>query len=299
MTDTLRDLWDGIDAGPPRLTDVAVTSGRLRRRRRTWTALGVAVAAVAVAVGGALVQRELSGGVDAASGGLPAPPTGMRWVGMNDVVVAVPDWWTTGETQCLAPVEDTVYFDQAAQAECDDPADPATVREVSALAVLDGTCCYGELKIRSMDPVGEADGRDVVELAGCEGWFAGVCRRLFAVPDEGVVFAVTIAEEGDGDYEAIRDSAQILPDGLTTVPLRVGSGFTPGWATEPSLVDDVVAAVEAAGLRAEVETQVPNRRDDVGLTGSLPKGSLLEVSPSPGSVIEDGGTVTITVLGGS
>lgn len=33
-----------------------------------------------------------------------AAPDGMRWVGMNDVVVAVPDWWSTGETRCLAPV---------------------------------------------------------------------------------------------------------------------------------------------------------------------------------------------------
>ena len=45
----------------------------------------------------------------------------------------------------------------------------------------------------------------------------------------------------------------------------------PDDGTEPTLVVDVVAAAEKAGL--------------------------LEVSPSPGSVIEDSGTVTITVLG--
>ena len=64
------------------------------------------------------------------------PPEGSRWVGYDGVVVAVPDWWTTGETQCGAPVEDTVYFDSGAVYDCSDPADPATVQEVSSLAVL-------------------------------------------------------------------------------------------------------------------------------------------------------------------
>jgi hypothetical protein len=296
MTDTLRDLWDAIDAGPPPLADAKTGSGRLRRRQRALTSLGAAAAVVAVVASGLLVQRGLPGGVDTTADPLPPPPAGMRWVGMDDVVVAVPEWWTTGDTQCLAPVEDTVYFDQAAQADCDDPADPATVRKVSALAVFDGTCCYGELQIRSMEPVGEADGHEVVELAGCEEWFKGVCRRFFAVPDEGVVFAVTIADEGDGDYEAIRDSVRILPDGLTTVPLKVDYGFTPGWGLEPSLVDEVVREVEQAGLRVEVRTVTPEQ-SRTGLAADLPPGSLLGISPSPGSVIEDGGRVTITVLG--
>lgn len=296
MTDTLRDLWSGIDAGPPPLAGVAAASDRLRRRRRVLTSFGAAAAVVAVVASGLLVERGLPGGVDTTADPLPAPPAGMRWVGMNDVVVAVPEWWTTGETQCLAPVEDTVYFDQAAQADCADPADPATVREVSALAILDGTCCYGEFQIRSMDPVGEVDGREVVELAGCEEWFKGVCRRLFAVPDESVVFAVTIADEGDGDYEAIRDSVQILPEGLTTVPLKVDYGFTPGWGTEPSLVDEVVREMERAGLQVDVATVTPDP-SRTGLIADLPPGSLLEIRPSPGSVIEDGGTVKITVLG--
>lgn len=297
MTDELRDLWNEIDAGPPPLTDVATTSGRVRRRRRVWTSVGAVMAVVALAAGGWALRGGVFDGVDAASGELPTPPAGMRWVGMDDVVVAVPDWWTTGETQCLAPVEDTVYFDSAATADCSDPAGPATVREVSALAVLDGTCCYGEYQLRSMTPVGEVDGHAVVEREGCEEWFTGVCRRLFGVPDLGVMFAVTIAEEGDGDYETIRDSVQVLPDGLTTVPLEVGSGFTPGYGTEPSLVDDVVTAVEKAGLRADVETVAPEDGGEVGLVADLPAGSLLEVSPSPGSVIEAGDTVTLSVFG--
>jgi hypothetical protein len=40
----------------------------------------------------------------------PDAPEGTRWVGSGRVVVAVPDWWSTGETRCLLPVEDTVYW---------------------------------------------------------------------------------------------------------------------------------------------------------------------------------------------
>ncbi|GAA1153507.1 PASTA domain-containing protein [Nocardioides aquiterrae] len=63
------------------------------------------------------------------------PPAGSRWVGYDGAVVAVPDWWTTGETQCGEPVEDTVYVDSGAIYDCANPADPAVVAEVSSLAV--------------------------------------------------------------------------------------------------------------------------------------------------------------------
>lgn len=222
-----------------------------------------------------------------------APPDGTRWVGMGRVVVAVPEWWTTGETQCGAPVEDTVYFDTTASYDCEDPVDPATVREVSALAVLDGTRGYGAEELHGMKPVG-----NVVERSGCEGWFDGVCRRLFAVPGEDTVFAVTIAEDGDGDYEAIRDSARVLPEHLTTVPLATSGGWTPTWGAEPSAVAGLRAALRRAGLETVVETVEPPSNADAGSVADLPVGSLLSVSPGLGSVIEVGGTVTVMVMGG-
>ena len=69
---------------------------------------------------------------------------------------------------------------------------------MSALAVLDATGGYGEYQTRSMHRVAEVDGEAVLETDGCEEWFEGVCRRIYAVPSEGVVFAVTIADEGEG-----------------------------------------------------------------------------------------------------
>lgn len=53
----------------------------------------------------------------AAHGGLSTPPEGHRWVGDEGVVVAVPDWWTTGDTHCLLPVEDTVFVESGSIAD--------------------------------------------------------------------------------------------------------------------------------------------------------------------------------------
>lgn len=229
---------------------------------------------------------------------LPSPPSGTRWVGAEHVVVAVPEWWTTGETQCLAPVEDTVYFDIAATADCVDRPDPSVVREVSALALLDASGGYGELVVRDMQPVAEVDGHQILERASCEEWFEGVCRHMFAVPSESVVFAVTIADEGDGDYESIRESLMLLPDGWTTVPLATAQGWTPSWGAEPDVVDDLVSQLRKAGLAVAIET-VEKPADAAGDYATFPAGSLLEVSPALGSPIEEGGTVTLSVSGES
>ena len=227
------------------------------------------------------------------------PPEDTRWVGLGQVVVAVPEWWTTGETQCLAPVEDTVYFDQAAVADCADAPSAGVVREVSALAVLDGTQGYGELQIRGMRAIGEVGDHEVLEREGCEEWFEGVCRRMFAVPAEGVVFAVTIAEAADGSYEEIRDSLRVLPEDMTTVPLRTADGWTPSWGAEPRAVEALAVALDRAGLRVQIVTADRTGEDSAGLVADLPPGALLDVSPDLGSVIDVGGTVTITVAGES
>lgn len=266
-------------------------------RRPRWQLVAV-IAAVLAVIGGAAAARLLAT-EDPTESAAPfgAPPEGMRWVGMSGVVVAVPDWWTTGETQCLAPVEDTVYFDSTAVADCDESPSAATIREVSALALLDATQGYGEFQVRDMQPAGTVDDHEVLEADGCEGWFEGVCRRMFAVPSKGVLFAVTIADERDGSYDAIRDSLRVLPDDLTTVPLAVHEGWTPTWGAEPRTADALVDEIRKAGLEVEVVTSEPDAGGDQALYADLPPGSFLGSSPALGSVIEKGGTVTVTVMG--
>lgn len=267
-------------------------------RRPRWQVVAV-VAAVLAVIGAAAVMSLLlvRDEDDTSARAFGAPPEGMRWVGMSGVVVAVPEWWTTGETQCYAPVEDTVYFDSSAVADCSESPSAAAVREVSALALLDATHGYGELQVRDMHTLATVDGHEVVEAEGCEGWFDGVCRRMFAVPSKGVVFAVTIAEEGDGSYDTIRDSLRVLPDDLTTVPIAVHDDWTPSWGASPETADALVDEIRKAGLEVEVVTPEPRADDDQALYAEFPPGSFLDASPTLGSVIEKGGTVTVTVMG--
>ena len=299
MNQQLRELWDRIDAGVPPVAQISAQGERVKRRRRLAMVAGVA--AVAVVVGGGLSMRILNDDPaddDVTASEVPAPPQGMRWVGVGRAVVAVPEWWSTGETHCLAPVEDTVYFDPAAQADCADRPSPAEVREASALAVLDATSGYGEYELRSMRSIGDVDGREVLELPDCNEWFEGICRRLFAVPSEGVVFAVTIADEGDGSsYEEIRDSLWILPAGLTTVPLETSDGWTPTWGEPPPAAEALEEKLMEAGLHVETEVTDGSAAGDPGFVADVPPGSFLGATPELGSVIEAGGTVTIAVSG--
>lgn len=219
----------------------------------------------------------------------------MRYVGAGGVVVAVPDWWTTGDTRCGAPVEDTVYFDNAAVVECGDPVPDDLVREVSALAVLDASHGTGDLWVRGMRPDGEVDGEEVVVLPGCNRGFTGVCRRLVAVPSRGVLLALSLTPDGGTTYEQVRDSMRVLPDGLTTLPLTTTDGWTPSWGAEPRTVDALVGMLRRHGFVVEKVTAA-GTDSSVGLVADLPRGSLLDVSPSLGSVVEPGSTVRITVM---
>ena len=268
-------------------------------RRPRWQVAAGVVAVLAV-IGGAAAVSLLAQDKDERETTMPAfgaPPEGTRWVGRDGVVVAVPDWWTTGDTRCYAPVEDTVYFDPSATVDCSDPDYDQSVDEVSALAMLDGTQGYGELVTRDMEPVGTVDGHEVVESPQCEEWFEDVCRRLFAVPSRGVVFAVTIDEPGDGAYVEIRDSLRILPDGMTTVPIAIDQGWTPSWGSDPDAADALVDAIREAGLVVDVVTPEPREDRDTVMYADLPPGSFLGADPDLGSVIEEGGTVTVSVMG--
>lgn len=236
------------------------------------------------------------GGDDTDRPGGDSAPAGTRWVGAAGVVVAVPDWWTTGETQCGAPVEDTVYADAAAQVDCEDPDVPATIQEVAALAVLDATSGYGAEQLRTMVPV--AGRPDLVERPGCEQWYDGVCRHLFALRGSDVVLAVTVTDDSGTTWAAVRDSARAVPAGRTTVPISLaGTWASPTWGEPPPAADAMTDALQAAGLR--VETVTAEREDDGGDYGSFQPGSLLAVEPAPGTLVADGSTVTLTVSGRS
>lgn len=114
-----------------------------------------------------------------------------------------------------------------------------------------------------------------------------------------MVFAVTIAAPGDGDYTSIRDSVRVLPATSTTVPLATRDGWTPAWGAAPGVAQSFRRRLEAAGLRVRTKTAERSARFASADYASLPQGSLLGVTPSPGSVVDARGTVTLTVSGRS
>ncbi|GAB3991124.1 PASTA domain-containing protein [Nocardioides marmoraquaticus] len=224
----------------------------------------------------------------------------VRWVGAGSVAVAVPAWWTTGETRCLKPIETTVYAESGAMTDCADEPTDAELAEVSSLAVIRTDSALGEGLLREMRPAGSVDGREVLELDGCADFWDAVCRRVFAVPSAGVAFGVVIADDADGSFRAVRDSLRVLPDDTTTVPTTYGRfEETPGWGAPPGVVEHYARALDAAGLVVErVVAPLPGA-DDAGAGGSiadLPPGSLLDVDPQPGTPVPRGSSVTVTVM---
>jgi len=294
VTTRLRDYWEQINPDPPALDAMLEGATRVRRRRR-WAAVGAAALAIVAIASGVAVQRGVFDGKDTVEPAqlIPRPPDGTRWVGAGRAVVAVPEFWTTGETQCLTPVANTVFVFTGADVDCLDPPVASIVREVSSLAVLDVTSGYGENLLRSLEPSEPVNGADVLESSKCDEWYPGACRRWFAVPSEGVAFGVTLADDVHGDYATIRKSLRVLPAEITTVPLDNGFGYTPHWSDEPGVVDALVDRLERAGLQADVE-QAPLPAHDAYVV-DLPPGRYLDSEPELGSPIERGGTVTLTV----
>ncbi|MBD8871165.1 hypothetical protein [Nocardioides donggukensis] len=225
-----------------------------------------------------------------------SPPEGHRWVGDRGVVVAVPDWWTTGDTQCLLPVEDTVYVETGAMTDCAAPVPPETHREVSSVAVVPTDLAHGERLVGDLVPDGDVSGQAVLTGEEC-GWIAErACRTVVAVPSLGVAFAMYVADAGDVDPAVFRDSLTLLPDGWTTVPLALRGGHTPVWGTEPPTTRDYARLLEERGFAVRVEPAEPPDSRTSSLVASLPEGALLDIQPTPGSPIEDGAEVVLTVM---
>lgn len=299
VRDLLQRSGDRLPVGPPPHDAIATRA----RRRRNRAAMGTAALLMVVTiVGGAVIQQVATGDSDRPHGGNDLVgadnldvPAGMRLVGMGQVVVAVPAAWSTGETQCLKPVADTVYFESGAITRCTVEPSTEELRAASSLGISDYERGLGG-PLNPSDPIG---GWDVLEGAvTCEQAAVGngadatsgteQCQQAFAVPDENVAFRVKASGEGAQDViDSIRGSLQILPSSYMAVPLSIGQlGFTPQPGEPGRVVREVTSAIERAGLQVKL---VEEYRTD------LDPGSYLGTNPALGSPIQVGGTVTLIV----
>ena len=115
LMDRLEERAAEIPVGPPPL---GLMRTRARRRRQGRMAVLASAAAVAAIAAGLTWQGIGGAGDDSrtpvASEG-PSdpdlPPDGYRYVGVGDLVAAVPQSWTRNETNCGTPTADTVIID--------------------------------------------------------------------------------------------------------------------------------------------------------------------------------------------
>lgn len=268
---------------------------------RSLAAAGLAVVAVlAVVVGIALVVGlSVSGdgsggngpdGPDAVAPGEDGTAPGTRLVGIGHLAVAVPEEWGRNQTECGTPQTDTVVIDQG----------------VVCLALVPRPAGVESVELHRRRPVesgglGSADTTSV-QVAGrraersevqCRPQGTGlpveVCRAWLHFSAERVTF---VAESSSSDARARLD--EML-----------------GWVR---FVDDRVAVPGLEGLHLDVQTEQPGGNGaeryaaelrELGLavrTVTEPRpgtetGRILGVEPAPGTMLEPGATVTVTVVG--
>jgi hypothetical protein len=262
--DVLHRAGDEIDVPPPPL-DALLGSTARRRRRMAAAVAGLSAAAVVVAV------AVLSSGGD--NGAVPpptnpAPPTtaeGTRLVGMNGVMVSVPQDWVTDDVKCGTALSDTVYFDTGAVRTCRiEPRPDVSVLHVAEVGQNDGAFQIAQ------------EANTPVTVGGLNAFrssrhYAPPCPQpdpcddryeaTLYFPSLGIVFWGSSPHQGVVD--PILDSAQPIPDGYVAIPLN-----TTG------------SELEAMGL-------------DVDLADGTGPDEVAPTSPREGSVVALGSTVTV------
>lgn len=213
-----------LDAG--RLVGLA----RSRRRRRRGAAAAALASVLVVAV---LVVTNLGSdtapvlpadAVDADRGStpFPAPPAGMKWVGQNGVVVAVPAQWPVTESQCGVIGA------------------PGRVVDGSSLALVD--CVSSRLTTASVVLTPMAADPSPPAIRGCFNSNPPLCSGHEFFSDQGMSVDVNVrAGDAEAQVERILGSAMVLPAGWTTVPFDSGAALA-----------DRVAALEDKGFAVEV-----------------------------------------------
>ncbi|WP_143099672.1 hypothetical protein [Nocardioides psychrotolerans] len=151
----------------------------------------------------------------------PAPPAGMKWVGQNGVVVAVPALWPVSESPCGtgAPGE-----------------------------VLDGTmassvgCILQPQSIARVMFTPLAADPFPTTARGCDESAPPFCYGGEVFPDQGMSVWVSIKlDDAEAQVKRILGSAMVLPAGWTTVPFDSGAALA-----------ERVTRLEQAGFTVEV-----------------------------------------------
>jgi hypothetical protein len=205
-----------------------------------------------------------------------SPPPGTRYVGIGQVVVAVPVGWADGAASCNSPFRNTVFFPWGQ--DCFALFHSVSSLELSTVRMNDGFT-------GDMTADGRVGGHRVLARPNPAMCMAGTgpeaCLQSFGVPDLHAYFSVRVPRDEPGALDqvtAIRDSLIILPEGQTAVPF-----VTPG-----SSLEEWESALRDAGFTVQVNhhTCPP--------TGNCAPG-VVTTTPAAGNVAAIGTVVTIDV----
>lgn len=276
LTELLERVGERTNVGPPPID--AIRAGAARRRRRRAAALSaVGIAAAAVAVGGTML---LAGGPSSTNPAPPAAstppvPAATRLVGIGHAAIAVPQQWAKNQLHCGTPLKDTVIIDAGPQNLClvDRP------KGVESVLVRSGK----PIDFRA-DETFQIDGvRAESQRTTCTGDSLNrvtVCSGTVFIPSLDVMFQAESSTNA-GEVHSILARIMIVPDKVG-VPEPLFSESNPA----ARFSEQYANRLTALGLKPNIQTRKA--------PGSIP-GTILAVSPSPGTMLTPGATVLVTV----
>lgn len=244
-------------------------TGTTRGRGRGVLA-SVAAATTVVAVIGVTNLLSSSGSGTLITTPEPPPePEAVRMVGYGHAAITVPKAWGTNASRCGTPRRDTVLIDDPSAASyCDLPRPP----DVDSVELV--TAPPSGFRVDETFTVnGVQAERRTTSCASND-----VCWGAVGFPSLNVWFRASSSTSAD-QVDRILSRIEILPD-------RVG--VPSSWSLDESQDGTSYAKlVQELGLRAEFRTR----------TSTVYKpGRVVGVSPRPGTLLNPGETVTLTVI---
>ena len=235
-------------------------------RRLAGTAVVLAVTACSMPSAQLPGGTTASGRADGSSGSLPTPPEKSRWLGVDDVMIALPESWRVSQDPCPDPRRSGVSF-----------ADERSPRPTCAIRPAGGadmtiTRTRGHDRFLTLDRRLRVHGLDVRHTdVRCRPGGPPTCSLTLALPASPVTVSMTYeSSRAARVLTSIRDSIRPIPHGLTAVP-----PIQYGWPVERA--------------RGELES--------AGLIGRTPDVAwphyAAGTSPAAGTVLEVGDTVDI------
>lgn len=291
LSKQLERAGERVPVGAPPIAEMLAGAAR-RRRPRTLAAMFATAAVVVGVIGGTALLFPADDIGDprpsaASPTGVTPPsvaetsgsktPPGTRLVGLGHAAIAVPAEWVTNMTRCGVPKADTVVIDVGAILACG----TSRPRGVESVELWQGAPRFDF----TSDETFEIDGLPAERqhtTCGPGGFGSGrVCDGTIYLPSLGVSFRAE-SSTSRAEVDRILSWIRIVPDrvgvpGFQGITLNRQGGAQAAY----------VKALQQLGLAAEIETEkVP---------GSDP-GIVLDVSPTPGTMVSPGELITVTVV---